>query len=214
MSAQQSTMQVRQQAKRDAILSKALDVFAQHGYLGTTTDRLAAEAAVSKQTLYKLFGDKDGVFAALVRGACDEIVDPFAALVEQMSTATSAEAAVRVLADQFAGSIITPHIQKLRRLVIAEAPRFPDLAALYWRSGFGRTIDSLAGCLDVLDRRGLLRIEDAERAAHHFAGLLLWIPGNRAMFDASAPDLTGAELDELISAGAQAFARAYAPSYR
>lgn len=201
----------RQQAKRDAILAKALDVFVRHGYLGTTTDRLAAEAAVSKQTIYKLFRDKDGVFSALIRAACDEIVDPFAALVDRMRTAPSAESAVRSLAEQFTGSIMSPRIQGLRRLVIAEAPRFPELAQLYWTAGFERTIGSLAECLTVLDRRGLLRIARAELAAHHFAGLLLWIPGNRAMFDPGSV-LSERELDEVISEGARAFTRAYAPA--
>lgn len=201
----------REQAKRDAVLDAALDAFVQHGFVGASTDLLAARAAVSKQTLYKVFGDKRGVFSALVQRACDAVVDPFAALTSTMESAESGEVAVRSLARQFTQALANPHIQRLRRLVIAEAPRFPELAQMYWESGFGRTIVSLAACLEVLDRRALLTVPDPERAAHHLAGLLLWIPSNRAMFDPAAAVMAGDELDLVVEDGVRVFTRAYAP---
>lgn len=209
----QSTLMLddRQRAKRNAILNIALDVFSQHGYLGTSTDVLAREASVSKQTLYKLFGDKDGVFTALIQRACDEVVDPFVPLVEQMHQVASAETAVHSLAEQFAYAIMNERIQKLRRLVIADATRFPDLAALYWDSGFGRMLVSLSECFTVLDQRGLLCIDDSDLAAQHFAGLLLWIPSNRAMFNVNDPAIDSKELDHVVHVGARAFVRAYSP---
>lgn len=199
-----------QTARRDEILDTALDVFAPYGYLGTTTDMLARESAISKQTLYKYFGDKDGVFAALVQRACERVVDPFAPRVDEMQTVDTAERAVRILADQFVGAIMNPEIQKLRRLVIAEAPRFPHLAEEYWQSGFGRMLTSLAECFSVLDQRGLLRAPDLEFAAQHFAGMMLWIPGNRAMFLVDQPPPDESEVTAIVSAGVDAFLRAYA----
>ena len=200
----------RNDTRRDEILDTALEVFAPNGYLGTTTDMLAKEAAISKQTLYKYFGDKDGVFAALVHRACERVVDPFAPLVDEMQTIASAEQAVRKLADQFVGAIMNPDIQKLRRLVIAEAPRFPDLAEEYWQSGFGRMLVSLADCFAVLHQRQLLHVSDTELAAQHFAGMMLWIPGNRAMFNVSEPMLDRDDIATIISTGSAAFLRAYA----
>lgn len=201
----------RSLAKRDDILTAALDVFAHHGFVGASTDMIAARAAISKQTLYKLFGDKHGVFDALIRQACEAVVDPFADLVGTMSEAGTADVAVAALAEQFVGGILNPRVQRLRRLVIAEALRFPDLGLVYWEQGFGRTLDSLAQCLAVLHDRGLLRIEDPHRAAQHLAGLLLWIPSNRAMFDVEAAAPTRAEIEALITDGVAVFVGGYAP---
>lgn len=196
--------------KREVILESALQVFLANGYVGTTTDQLAAAASVSKQTLYKEFGDKEGVFAALIQFACDRVDDPFAPLVERMQDIASAEEAIDLMATQFTRSIMTPYVQKLRRLVIAEAARFPRLGLLYWEGGFQRVVDSISRCLAILDDRGMLDIPDARLAAHHFAGMLLWIPSNQAMFAVTLP-VDERELTETIAAGSRVFLRAYRP---
>src|SRR5699024_6961448 len=157
------------------------------GYVGTTTDQLAAAASVSKQTLYKEFGDKEGVFAALIQFACDRVDDPFAPLVERMQDIPSAEEAIDLMAAQFTRSIMSPYVQRVGRLGIAEAARFRQLGLLYWEGGFLRVIDSISRCLGILGDRGLLDIPDTRLAAHHFAGLLLWIPGNQTMFAVTLP---------------------------
>ncbi|WP_324653940.1 TetR/AcrR family transcriptional regulator [Georgenia sp. H159] len=195
-------------AKRRQILERSLEEFVAHGYVGTSTDRLAAAASVSKQTMYRLFGDKEGVFVALITEECDRVVDPFAPLVEEMGRVPDAEAGVMLLAEQFTASILTAKVQQLRRLVIAEATRFPELGRLYWERGFLRTISSVARCLEVLDSRALLEVDDAELAAHHFAGLMLWIPGNQAMF--AGATVTERQVATSIRAGARTFLRAYA----
>lgn len=55
--------------KRQQILNHSLGVFVANGYVGTSTDQLAAAASVSKQTLYRAFGDKEGLFTALIHAA-------------------------------------------------------------------------------------------------------------------------------------------------
>ncbi|HLV55510.1 MAG TPA: TetR/AcrR family transcriptional regulator [Actinotalea caeni] len=62
-------------SKRHRILEQVLEVFVENGYVGTTTDQLAAAASASKQTFYKEFGDKEGVFTALIAYACDRVDD-------------------------------------------------------------------------------------------------------------------------------------------
>ena len=195
------------ETKRSEMLGHALDAFVANGYVGTSTDQLAAAASISKQTLYKEFGDKEGVFVAVIRAACERIHEPFTQLLDDMHDAPSARDAVRLLAEQFARSIMRPEIQDLRRLVIAEAARFPELGRLYWERGFEATLDALAGCFAVLDDRGLLDIPEPRMAAEHFSGMLLWIPSNRTMFHADAPG----DLESTIDAGVDAFLRAHRP---
>ncbi len=63
----------RSARKRKAIMAAATQVFLAKGYLGTTIDEIAALAAVSKQTVYKNFGDKEQLFAEIVLATTDEI---------------------------------------------------------------------------------------------------------------------------------------------
>lgn len=196
-------------AKREQILTAALEVFVSNGYVGTSTDQLAAAATVSKQTLYRAFGDKRGIFTALIRSVCDHVNDPFAPLVSRMREVTDPHDALDLLADRFTASILTPANQRLRRLVIAEAARFPELGRLYWESGFERMLTSIGQCLSVLDDRGLLSVPHPALAAEHFAGLLLWIPGNRGMFLSTEPPLDGEQVRRDITEGVAAFLRAY-----
>lgn len=196
-------------SKRAHMLTSALGVFVANGYVGTSTNQLAAAAAVSKQTLYKAFGDKEGVFTALIRAECERIHNPFALLLPKMAEAATAEESVRLLAEQFTGSILDPRIQQLRRLVIAEAARFPALGMLYWESGFAPMLTALGRCFAVLDERGLLAVSDPMAAANHFAGMLLWIPGNHAMFAGPTRPVSDEELARSIETGIQAFLRAY-----
>lgn len=195
---------------RAQILDAALTVFIANGYVGTSTDRLAAAASVSKQTLYRAFGNKEGIFTALILSVCEQVNDPFAPMIERMKTADGAASAVHLLAGEFSGLILSPQTQQLRRLVIAEAARFPALGRLYWESGFERMLGSIGQCLAVLDERGLLSVPSPPLAAEHFAGLLLWIPANRAMFLSNARVADAEQQATVVKAGTEAFLRAYA----
>jgi AcrR family transcriptional regulator len=83
--------------------------------VGTSTDELAAAAAVSKQTLYRVFGDQEGVFTALIHYAADRVDDPFAPLEERMRDAqvrrrcrSPPRDAVRPLDHESAGAAVAP----------------------------------------------------------------------------------------------------------
>ena len=67
---------------------------------------------------------------------------------------------------------------------------------------------TLATQFGLLSKRGLLRAEDPLLAAHHFVGLLLWIPINRAMFTGDETS-NARELHAYAGAATEAFLRAY-----
>ncbi len=204
----------RSSAKRKQILDAALAVFVAHGYVGTSTDQIAAAASVSKQTIYKYFSDKNGLFTAIITDVGDRIHNPFDELCLAMGTASEAVPAVKLLAEEFTASIMNPRVQEIRRLMIAEAPRFPELGRLYWQRGFERVLGSVAACLEVLDGRGLLSIAHPDMAAQHLTGMLLWIPSNRVMFCGPEQAPGTAELSTIIDQGVAAFVSAYRPEPR
>ena len=74
-----------------------------------------------------------------------------------------------------------PRLLQLRRLVIGEAGRFPELGRTFYELGPGRTIAALASAFEGFAERGLLELDDAALAAAHFNWLIMSIPLNQAM---------------------------------
>jgi hypothetical protein len=106
--------------------------------------------------------------------------------------------------------VMQPRILQLRRLVIGEAGRFPELGRTFYEQGPGRTIAALATLFERLADRGVLRSGDARLAAAHFNWLVMSIPLNRAMLLGEDEPPAAAELDDYADAGVRAFLAAYA----
>ncbi|MEI5100459.1 TetR/AcrR family transcriptional regulator [Streptomyces sp. PmtG] len=200
--------QGRSARKRQAIMGAATQVFMAKGYAGTSMDDIAKLAAVSKQTVYKHFADKEKLFAEIVLATTDQI-DAMVDLVSDIpADAEALEENLLRLARRFLDALTRPQVLQLRRLIIANADVFPELGAAWYERGFERVLATLADTFRRLAGEGLLRVDEPLLAAHHFSGLLLWIPVNQAMFTGSARH-TDAELDHYATAGVRAFLAAY-----
>jgi TetR/AcrR family transcriptional repressor of mexJK operon len=199
----------RSARKRRAILEAATTAFLRNGYLGTSMDEIAALARVSKQTVYKNFGDKERLFSKIVTATCDEIVDPIYNEVRNLKDTDDVERDLRDHARRQLRAVMQPRLLQLRRLVIGEAGRFPQLGRLFYERGPGRTVDALATLFERLASRGALELDDARLAAAHFNWLVMSIPLNQAMLLGDDEPATPAELDRYADAGVRAFLAAY-----
>jgi TetR/AcrR family transcriptional repressor of mexJK operon len=198
----------RSARKRNAILEAATAAFLRNGYAGTSMDEIAESAGVSKQTVYKHFSDKRSLFFEIVSSTVDEVSDPVHDLVVNLQETGDVEAHLRDLARRQLAMVMQPKLMQLRRLVIAEASRFPELGRIFHERGPGRTIDALATAFERLAARGALRLDDSQVAAAHFNWLVMSIPLNEAMFfgdEASPSD----GLDRYADAGVSVFLAAY-----
>lgn len=203
----------RSARKHRAILEAATTVFISKGYQGTSMDEIAGLAEVSKQTVYKHFADKERLFAEIVMATVDqvdEVVHMVAGVAAGASDAGTLEAELTELGNRFLAALMQPRLIQLRRLVITTADRFPDLGRLWYKRGFDRVLVTLGDSFQQLADRGLLDLEDPLLAAHHFAGLLLWMPMNRAMFTPDEDPIEG-ELDHYAGAAVRTFLTAYRP---
>ncbi|WP_031079633.1 TetR/AcrR family transcriptional regulator [Streptomyces sp. NRRL S-118] len=200
--------QGRSAHKHQAIIDAATKVFLDKGYSGTSMDDIAKRAAVSKQTVYKHFADKERLFADIVLATTDRIDAMVDLVADVPADAAALEDNLARLARQFLTALTQPEVLQLRRLIIANADSFPELGAAWYEQGFERVLATLAATFRQLAEHGLLRVDDPLLAAHHFSGLLLWIPVNKAMFHGS-PQHTQAELDHYATAGTRAFLAAY-----
>lgn len=174
----------RSERRRQAIIQAATEVFLQHGYLGATTDEIAARAAVSKQTVYKNFADKQHLFAEIILDATVQVVDGLSsAVASTLQDAPDVRKALRDLADGFLRGLLQPDVLRLRRLVIAEADRFPEIGRAWFDRGFDRSLVILGEAMQRLAGRGLLHnLSDPTLAAYQFAGLVMYQPMNHVMF--------------------------------
>lgn len=117
------------------ILSAVLGVFLRSGYGASTLDELAAAAQVTKRTLYTYYGDKAGLFAAMVKHLAGAV----------SLDAASDRDTLETLATRIVSRVYSDELVSLHRLVIGESSRFPELALILHRSGDARHIARLAG---------------------------------------------------------------------
>lgn len=195
----------RSARKHRAIVEAATAAFLSRGYTGTNMDEIAAGAAVSKRTVYRHFADKDGLFAEIVLATTDEMSGLVRALAETLAESHTVREDLDELARRFLAALMQPRLVQLRRLIIANADRFPELGRTWYEHGFARALTSLAASFQRLAERGLLRTDDPLLAAHHFVGQLLWIPMNEVMFTGESPFASGADLRRYADAAVRAF---------
>jgi TetR/AcrR family transcriptional repressor of mexJK operon len=195
--------------KRRAIVEAATEGFLRNGYRGTSMDEIAALARVSKQTVYKHFADKENLFSAIVTAAVDVAGDPVLEDATVLADSQDLAADLRAFARRQLRLVMQPQLMRLRRLVIGEANRFPDLGRAFYERGAGRSIAALATAFERLTESGRLRVDDPELAAAHFNWLVMAAPVNRAMLLGDDAIPTTAELDRYADGGVRAFLAAY-----
>jgi TetR/AcrR family transcriptional repressor of mexJK operon len=168
---------------RRAILDATLQIYLEKGYAGTGTDEIAARASVSKQTIYRHFADKDDLVRAAVLRLIADAEAQGAESFDALEASDDLEADLRRFARQHLVDVIQPDIMRLRRRIIAEVERFPDVAKAWYEAAPQRAQEKLAAAFARLQARGLLRMADPLLAAEQFNWLILSGPMNRAMFD-------------------------------
>ena len=154
---QQNTNGARAQksaARREAILSAALDEFSARGFAAARLDDVAQRAGVGKGTIYLHFRDKEALFQELVT----TMLVPFIANIE---AAPSVGLPIRVvlerLIDLFVREIYGTERRKLIRLIMTEGPRFPQLAEFHYHHVVKRAVAAMRALLEAAHRRGELR---------------------------------------------------------
>jgi TetR/AcrR family transcriptional regulator, mexJK operon transcriptional repressor len=160
----------RRAARRHAFLEAATAVFLEKGYANATLDDVIARSGGSRQTLYSLFGGKQGLFEALITERSGKIFAPFSAedLLDRTPDEVLVEVGVRYLE-----TVMTPDTLGFHRLVVAEGVFMKELAERFWEMGPAHTRALLASYFEQQTRRGALRLHDPEQAAQQFWGMLL-----------------------------------------
>lgn len=196
----------RQQNRIDRekrFLAAALKVFAEQGYSGTTMDMVAAEAGLSKPTLYQYFSSKEALFSAMMMGERDHMLEVF-----QHPSGKGMVADLFSFAWDYADAVLRPDLLSLARLIIGEVQRFPEIGRAYQQSGPDRLLTGIMDYLSARRQAGDLGFQDPELAAQDLWGLILSAPRTQALY---LPDHlpSRAEVARYVNNGLRVFLKAY-----
>lgn len=157
----------RGDAKRTAVIAAASAAFLAHGYEAASMDSIAAEARVSKRTVYNHFPSKRDLFRAVIQRLYTELLETDALL---SSANEPAETVLPRLARAILNHLLRPEVSGLLRLVIAEHRRFPELADEFNSVGKGPAVGLVQEYLARQNECGELSIPDTLLAAQQFLG--------------------------------------------
>lgn len=196
--------------KGEAIAQAALRLFLRDGYERTSVDAIAAEAGVSKRTIYNRYGDKENLFLSVLRDMFAAYMAAFRRMADaHLTEVTDVERDLTAFVREAALTLtMAPDRIALIRLILTEAPYFPAL--LREERGDETMHATLAGILARLAQEGRLAIADPDEAAEHLFALTLGQASSRSMFGAAR--LSDAEVERIVTGGVQVFLRAYRPA--
>ncbi|MFF4384924.1 TetR/AcrR family transcriptional regulator [Kitasatospora sp. NPDC001547] len=192
--------------KRAAIIGAARAQFLEHGF-GAGVDQIAAQAGVSKMTVYNHFGSKEDLFADVIGDALEQALGTTA---EEMSRQLEADDDIREVliatARGWVQGIAQDDVLRLRTLIAAETRRFPSLGRAWREQGPERFAEPLGTALHATPD---LEIPDLEVAIIQFYALVLYPHVVHSTYgDRLSPDLT----ERLIERGVDMFLAYYRAS--
>ncbi|WP_424985732.1 TetR/AcrR family transcriptional regulator [Microbulbifer sp. S227A] len=155
--------------RRDAILAAAAELFFEQGFAETSIDAIIKRVGGSKRNIYALFGNKAGLFKAIVVENAEQL---FSEPVPEPGSTERIDEALEGFALRLLELVTNPRTRGIYRLITREATRFPELGRIYFELGPRRGRDWLARTLTVADQRGEVRVDDPELAATHFLGMV------------------------------------------
>lgn len=194
--------------KREAILAAARRLFLTDGFERTSVDAIAAQAEVSKRTVYDYFGDKRNLLLSVVRQAVYSLTHAIRQSIdENLGAVDDLETSLIAFARSVSVSAIgSPDYTALMRLVSMESDNLPELRTSDW--SVREPEIEVAERFAEFGRQGLLEVPNPRLAADHFVALTL-LPVASSL--ASAAQVGDEQTEQRIVDGVRAFLRAYAP---
>lgn len=187
------------------ILDAAADVFLELGYGATTVDEIIRRSGGSKATVYKLFGNKEGLFTAVVDGILGATEPP---LPVAMSLELDVERTLRKAAEVHLTTVLSERHARLMRMVAAEAGRFPELGASYYSHGPKIGHEILAQFLANQAMAGVINCDDPVTAADDFWGMILHHDTLRRLY-AVQPPPSARDVKRIAAYAVSRFLRLY-----
>jgi AcrR family transcriptional regulator len=200
-------------AKRLSVLEAAAMVFCRDGFSSASIELIAAEAQVSRQTIYNHYGDKEKLFIAVVKDMTERAnAGIYATLASFPDNPSDIEADLIEFAVRLARNCMCNRdCTLLRKLIHAEGERYPALFAPWREFGPERAWAAIAARFARLHHAGYLQIDNPDIAARQFQALVnadLYV----SVLLGEKP--SEAELRGAAAAAVKTFLKAYGPDRR
>ncbi len=193
-------------ARRDEILAVAIEVLAEKGYRDASMLEIARRASASKETLYAWFGDKRGLFEAVIQGNARTVQ---LLLARHLANDAPAELVLVEFGRALLQLLLGDSAVAINRAAISEATSDPRLSEILTRAGREATLPGFLRYLELQRERGLMTFDDPSLAAQDFLGLLLGdIQVRRLLGRLPAP--RKAQVEARAARAAKNFLRLYA----
>lgn len=188
------------------IMEAARKHFYAHGLERASVDAIAAEAGVSKMTIYSNFGSKDGLFEAMVEDGTDRVMGGSAG-VEAMDPLQPGKALLAV-GEQFLALTREEHTLGKFRSLYGAAGSQPEACRGFYRQGPERLNGELAAYLRRANEAGTLQVKNPALAANLFLSMFLGEGHIRGLLMLEVPDAR--ENKALLREAVRVFMAAYA----
>ncbi|GMM92205.1 TetR/AcrR family transcriptional regulator [Qipengyuania sp. MTN3-11] len=191
------------ETKRAAIIEAAIASFLDQGFAATSIEQVAAQAGVSKVTVYSHFGDKRSLFTAAIESECERMRANFA--VPAVPAGTLRER-LAVIGEAMVAFLSRPEMVQFERRIAAETEHEPAIGAAFLAAGPHRMKGAFTAFLTAMNAAGEVRIADPELAAEQFASMCKGMGDLERRF--GAPD-DPARNRQRIEGAVEVFCRAY-----
>lgn len=155
--------------RRDVLIRAAGRVFLRDGFAGATMEKVAGEAGMSKRTLYRFFPDKRSALEALL--SAHDHRPPMAPYAHRPGDDPREE--IRRCLTSLTNYLLDPVQIGLTRLIIAEAPQYPELANSFEGLEIGGVIAHVGERFRRLVSDGAIHAENPEELADLMIGSLV-----------------------------------------
>jgi AcrR family transcriptional regulator len=177
------------------LIEVATRLFLDRGFDATSLDAVAEAARVSKPTVYSRYGDKRGLFAAVLRREIARWLAPLSAAAEtQLSSASDIPVEQRLveIGREMLSFTCGPDAVAFSRMMTSQAINFPDVAKLGMEEGWLKAVATTARFFDHLAAQGALDVDDTTIAAEVFLDVVVGHTHRMATFG-TALELKSAE---------------------
>ena len=188
------------------IMEAAHGHFNAHGFERASVDAIAADAGVSKMTIYSHFVSKEGLFEAVIRDRTDRVMGGLAG-VEALDP-TQPQKALMAVGEQFLALAREEDVLGQFRSLYGAAGAQREACQAFYRQGPERLIGDLAGYLRRADAQGALNIRHPRQAADLFLSMFLGDGHIRGLMMLDMPEAR--ENRALLREAVRVFIAAYA----
>ena len=166
----------KQRMKRTQILAAATNIFIENGFDGTNVDAIVDAIGGSKSTVYRFFGNKEGLFqsvGAYISERSNAILDAAVSELNKEPVSTNAlEEDLTRFASRYLKSLLAANSYAPIRSVVRSSGVAPDVSEAFFDNGPVRAARLLAEHFQSWTHKGLLAIDHPQITAEQFLGML------------------------------------------